>query len=156
MNKFIYTNQNQADALTINKGYQFTKDSTLKYHDVNGIVELILKVKEQITKKRNKQLAIMKEHLKGSLYSYSPSHFTMYNGEDYDIRLNEEGFFFDIGEKKLYVDVDISPEIVVQIRRNYYSSSDYYAIILYFIESEELRYHSDKQDKLFLIQFISI
>ncbi len=149
MNKFIYTDKNVDDALKINKGYKFTKNSTLKYHDINRIVELILKLKEQITKKRNKQLEIMKEHLKGSLYSYAPFNFTMYNGEDYKIRLNEEGFFFDIGEKKLYVDVEISPEILVEVSRNYYSSSDYYAIILFFIESEELRYSKDRQNKNF-------
>lgn len=149
MSIFTYTDKNKADALQINNGNKFTEGMTLKYHDINAIVELLLKLKDKITTKRNKQLAIMEEHLKGSLYSYTPFHFTMYNGLDLGNRVNEEGFFFDIGEKELYVDVDISPEILVDIRKNYYSNSEYYAIILYFIESTNLRNSTNRIDREF-------
>lgn len=149
MSIFTYTNKNKADALSINDGNQFTIDTILNYDDVNAIVKLLLKVKDQITTKRNKQLAIMEEHLKGSLYSYTPFHFTMYNGLDSEYSLNEEGFFFDLGEKVLYVDVDISPEILVDIRGNGNPTNGNYAIILYFVESLDLRNSKEKVNREF-------
>lgn len=149
MSIFTYTNKNKADALKINNGNQFTEDTILTYEDVNAIVNLLLKVKDQITAKRKKQLAIMEEHLKGSLYSYAPFHFTMYNGFDSEYSLNEEGFFFDLGEKVLYVDVDISPEIQVDIRGNGNPANGNYAIILYFVESVDLRNSKEKVNKEF-------
>ncbi len=149
MSIFTYTDKNKADALTINNGNQFTESTILTYDDVNAIVNLLLKVKDKITSKRNKQLAIMKEHLKGSLYSYSPFHFVMYNGLDSENYLNEEGFFFDLGKKILYADVDISPEILVDMRRNDYNTSEKHAIILYFVESVDLRNNKEKVNKEF-------
>lgn len=149
MSIFTYTNKNKADALKVNGGNQFTDNTILKYDDVNAIVRLLLKVKDKTTTKRNKQLAIMEEHLKGSLYSYTPFHFIMYNGVDLGKYPSEEGFFFDLGEKELYADVDISPEILVDIRKNDYSTSEQHAIILYFIESVDLRNSKNRVNKEF-------
>lgn len=137
MNIFTYTAKNQEEALKINGGKKFTSDGTLKYQDVNAIVELLLKVKEKISTKRLKQLNIMKEHLKGGLYSWDPFNFVMHRSSDEALYAEEVGFFFDTGEKILFADVDITPDVKVDIMRS--TSGSGRALILYLCETQNLR-----------------
>lgn len=149
MSFFTCTNKNEEIASKINNGLKFTENNTLKYHDVNEIVKLLLNLKEQITNRRQRQIDIMAEHLKGSLYSYDGFNFTLKNGSNLGNMANEVGFFFDLGEKQLYMDVDVSSEILVDIKNNFTSSnsSNENRIILYLIESMSLRNSEETTNK---------
>lgn len=141
MSFFTCTKKNEEIASKINNGLKFTENNTLKYHDVNEIVKLLLSLKEQIVNRRQKQIEIMAEYLKGSLYSYHGFNFTLKNGRNLGNMANEVGFFFDLGDKQLYMDVEISSDILVDIKDNFKNSnsSNHNRIILYLIESMNLR-----------------